>query len=427
MAIKDKKLSRRDFMKISGASLGALLTAQGLAGSAFAQKGEPLRILAGAAVEWTDDNIKLAKAELPFPVEITVLGMDEAISKVVTSPKEFDVFNADIHLLDLEWPQGIYQPLDVKRIKDWGKMNLWSRESRASFIQDKPAPGDAPVSKIYVQPDGNLGANVTDKVSCLPGAHSFDTFAYNRDVIDKEPDQMSWMDMLDPKYSGKVGWQSVAGIGITDFQIALEAANIVDLTTPGNLSKKEIDLVLNYIIDLKKKGHFRALWSTFMQSVDLITSGEVVIESAWNPAIAHARALGHHNVWPAVPVEGARGWFRRHSVLKHVKGEKLEQAYYLINWLNDGKVAANLLWMDYHHVIPENLKRYCPPEIWEFYQDGKPAPKDIKDLDGRVMWNKGQRYPQGSYDRRINTIISWNAIYDENAYLVKRWSEFLAA
>ena len=427
MDIEGKKITRRDFMKYSGAAVGTLVASQGLVSSAFAKKGKPFRILAGAAVEWTDANIALVKKEMPFPVEVTVMGYNEAISKIIISPDEFDLFNSDIHLLDLEWPQGIYQPLDVKRIAEWDKMNLWSRESRASFIQDKPAPGDAPIGKIYVQPDGSLGPNITDKVSCLPGAHSFDTFAYNRDVIDKEPAEMSWADMLDPKYSGKVGWQSTAGIGMTDFQIALEAANIVDLKTAGNLSKKEIDLVLDYIIALKKKGHFRALWESFMQSVDLISSGEVVIESAWNPAIAHARALGNYNVLPAVPIEGARGWFRRHCVLKHVKGEKLEQAYHLLNWLNGGKVAANLLWQDYHHVIPENVKKYCPPEIWAFYHEGKAAPTEIKDLDGRVMWKKGQRYPQGSYNRRINTIISWNAIYDENPYLVKRWSAFMAA
>ena len=427
MSIEDKKFTRRGFLRFGGASLGALAMSQTLASRVFAQKGGPLRILAGAAVEWTDANIALAKKEMPFPVEVTVLGMDEAISKIVSSPKEFDIFNADIHLLDLEWPQGLYQPIEVKRLVEWDKMNLWTRESRPSFIQDVPAPGDAPVTKIYVQPDGSLGPKVADKVSCLPGAHSFDTFAYNRDVIDKEPHETSWADLLDPKYSGKVAWLSVAGIGMTDFQIALEAADVVDLKTAGNLSKEEIDLVLDYIIELKKKGHFRALWATFMQSVNLITSGEVVIESAWNPAIAHARALGHHYVWPGVPKEGARGWFRRHSVLKHVKGERLEQAYHMLNWLNEGKVNANLLWMDYHHVIPENVKRYAPPEIWDFYQEGKPASTDIKDMQGRVMWKKGQRYPQGSYEQRINTIISWNAIYDNNAYLVKRWNEFMAA
>jgi putative spermidine/putrescine transport system substrate-binding protein len=417
--------SRRDFMKISGAAVGALAAAQTL-GVRHAHAKEPVRILAGAAVEWIDANIALAKKEMPFPVEVMVMGMDEAIAKIIRSPEEFDVFNADIHLLDLEWPQGIYQPLDIKKITQWGKMNLWSRESRPNYIQERPAPGDAPVTKIYVQTDGKLGPKITDKASCLPGAHSFDTFAYNRDVIKKAPDQMSWRDLLNPQYSGKVAWQGVAGIGITDFQIALEASNIMDLKHPGNLTKKEIDSVLNYIIGLKKKGHFRAFWADFMQSVELITSGEVVIESAWNPAIAHARALGHHNVYPAVPIEGARGWFRRHSVLKHVKGEKLEQVYYLLNWLNEGKMPANLLWQDYHHAIPENVKKYVSPVIWDFFHEGEPASEEIKDPKGRVMWKKGERYPQGSYDRRTNTIISWNAIYDENAYLVKRWSEFLA-
>ena len=38
------------------------------------------------------------------------------------------------------------------------------------------------------------------------------------------------------------------------------------------------------MIELKKSGHFRSFWTNFDQSVNLMASGEVVIQSMWSPA-----------------------------------------------------------------------------------------------------------------------------------------------
>ena len=43
------------------------------------------------------------------------------------------------------------------------------------------------------------------------------------------------------------------------------------------------------LIELKKAGHFRALWNTFDESVNLMASGEVVIQSMWSPAVTAVR------------------------------------------------------------------------------------------------------------------------------------------
>jgi Spermidine/putrescine-binding periplasmic protein len=43
------------------------------------------------------------------------------------------------------------------------------------------------------------------------------------------------------------------------------------------------------MIGMKKGGHFRSFWSTFDQSVNLMASGEVVIQSMWSPAVTAVR------------------------------------------------------------------------------------------------------------------------------------------
>jgi putative spermidine/putrescine transport system substrate-binding protein len=42
------------------------------------------------------------------------------------------------------------------------------------------------------------------------------------------------------------------------------------------MTKKEIDFTADKLIELKKSGHFRATWTTFDQSVQLMAAGEVI-------------------------------------------------------------------------------------------------------------------------------------------------------
>ena len=42
--------------------------------------------------------------------------------------------------------------------------------------------------------------------------------------------------------------------------------------------------------EFKKNGQFRAFWKTFDESVNLMASGEVVIQSMWSPAVTAVRA-----------------------------------------------------------------------------------------------------------------------------------------
>src|SRR5260370_8426375 len=55
------------------------------------------------------------------------------------------------------------------------------------------------------------------------------------------------------------------------------------------MTKEEIDFTCNKLIELKKSGQFRATWTTFDQSVQLMAAGEVIIQSMWSPAVAAVR------------------------------------------------------------------------------------------------------------------------------------------
>src|SRR5207253_1284132 len=76
---------------------------------------------------------------------------------------------------------------------------------------------------------------------------------------------------------------------------------------------------IKIMIDLKKGGHFRSFWSTFDQSVNLMASGEVVVQSMWSPAVTAVRSRGIDCYY--VPLkEGYRGWFVGLAPMAHLSG-----------------------------------------------------------------------------------------------------------
>ena len=89
--------------------------------------------------------------------------------------------------------------------------------------------------------------------------------------------------------------------------MALSSAGLVKYADKGNLTQEEIDQTIAKLIELKKAGHFRALWNTFDESVNLMASGEVVIQSMWSPAVTAVKSQGIPCVYQPLK-EGYRGW-----------------------------------------------------------------------------------------------------------------------
>ena len=89
------------------------------------------------------------------------------------------------------------------------------------------------------------------------------------------------------------------------------------------MTKEEIDKTIKIMIDLKKGGHFRSFWSNFDQSVNLMASGEVVIQSMWSPAVTAVRSPRHRLL-----LRAAQGRLSRLVVglapMAHLSGLKLD-------------------------------------------------------------------------------------------------------
>jgi len=77
--------------------------------------------------------------------------------------------------------------------------------------------------------------------------------------------------------------------------------------------------------------------------------------------------------------------------------------------------------------VLETAKAKMEPFEWAYWMEGKAAEKDIKGPNGDLLSKAGTIRDGGSYEARMGGIACWNALMDENEYMVRKWNEFVAA
>ena len=192
------------------------------------------------------------------------------------------------------------------------------------------------------------------------------------------------------------------------------------------MTKPEIDMTMKVLTEAKKNGQFRAFWKDFNESVNLMASGETVIQSMWSPAVTAVKSKGIPCVFQPLK-EGYRSWASGFAVSKGVSGMKEDVAYEFVNWFLSGWAGAYLNRQGYYSAVLPTAKAAMEPYEWAYWMEGKPAEKDIHAPDGTLLDKAGNLRDGGSFDARMGKVACWNAIMDENDYMVRKWNEFIAA
>jgi putative spermidine/putrescine transport system substrate-binding protein len=192
------------------------------------------------------------------------------------------------------------------------------------------------------------------------------------------------------------------------------------------MTKDEIDKTIKLMEQTKQSGQFRAFWSSFDQSVNLMASGEVVIQSMWSPAVTAVRTRGIPCTFQPLK-EGYRGWGYSFGMMKHLTGLQLDCAYEYLNWYTSGFPGAVVAREGYYSAQPQNAKKFLTQAEWDYWYGGKPAATDIMNPFGKLMEKAGNSRDGGSYDQRMGNIAVWNTVMDEDRYLTRRWNEFITS
>ena len=209
---------------------------------------------------------------------------------------------------------------------------------------------------------------------------------------------------MDPAFKGKAAILNIPGIGIMDAAMVMESLGTIKYADKGNMTKPEIDKTIAFLIETKKAGQFRAFWKTFDESVNLMASGEVIIQSMWSPAVAAVRSKGIACTYQPL-AEGYRAWAGGLGIAKHLSGLELDAAYEYINWYLSGWVGAYLNRQGYYSAVLETAKQYMSPDEWGFWIEGKPAQADIMSPEGKVMEKAGAVRDGGSFYERMGHVV----------------------
>jgi len=206
----------------------------------------------------------------------------------------------------------LIDPIDIARIPNWGK---------DSYIQEFFAQG---------KPGFNfIGYN--GKIYGVPSVLQGDSFAYLPEFTGTLD---SYGALFDPKFKGYVALEDNYTTAGQKTALYLKANKLADIANPNNMTASEIKTVVDFLIEKKRSGQFRTLWSSFEQAVNLIVSKEVHVIDCWEPMVSAAGAKGVKAVY-AQPKEGYLLWAMAAYIVRNPKrsADQTKAVYGLLNFL----------------------------------------------------------------------------------------------
>ncbi|PCI02639.1 MAG: ABC transporter substrate-binding protein [Hyphomicrobiales bacterium] len=421
-------IGRRSILKGAAATAGVALGAGAITGfpTIWAQniKNVTLRQF-GTGVSNLNDVATKVKEDLGFTLQMTALDSDSVTQRAATQPKSFDIADIEYWICKKVWGAGNLQAMDTSKIKNYDKIVGTFRSGKLT-PESVIAQGTAPHTVGFVEGPGGkkFVDNESGWMTLIPTIYNADTLGIRPDLIGRPID--SWAELLNPEFKGKASILDISSIGIMDAAMVCEAMGEVKYGDKGNMTKEEIDKTIAIFIEAKQSGQFRAFWKSFDESVNLMASGEVVIQSMWSPAITAVRSKGIPCVYQPLK-EGYRSWGGGLGLSSNLSGIELDAAYEYINWYLDGWVGGYLMRQGYYSAVPETSKNFMSEDEWGYWFEGKAAKGEIKSPQGNVLEKAGAVRDGGSFYDRMGAVACWNSVMDENRHMVRKWNEFIAA
>ncbi|MGB7248151.1 MAG: ABC transporter substrate-binding protein, partial [Phormidesmis sp.] len=289
------KFSRRRLIQ-TGLATGAALATARCGQSSEAPEGTPnnpasgpevnannikdvtLRFI-GTGVAQINDIRDKAQEDLGFKIDLRALSTEENNQIAITQPGQYDMFDGEYFSLPLVVPSGNLQAIDVSRIKSFEKIVPFFTTGEFNGLPVENAQGTAPIKVMYLKDkdSSEFSDTPTNWATLIPFQYNADTLGYRPDLVDRKIE--SWADLFDPAFKGKTSILDIPSIGIMDAAMVVESAGLMTFGDKGNMTKAEIDQITDILIEQKRAGQFRAFWKTFDESVNLMSSGEVVLQS----------------------------------------------------------------------------------------------------------------------------------------------------
>ncbi len=225
---------------------------------------------------------------------------------------------------------GMQKPLvqnDLIQKIDTSKMPNWQKDGFIESFLGEGTPGFD-----FIGFDGTIYG--------VPTVLQGDSFAYLPDETGKLD---SYGALFDPKFKGYVALEDNYTTAGQKTALFLNASGQAKIADPANMTPEEIKTVVDFLIEQKKAGQFRVIWSSFEQAVSLLTSKEVHVMDCWEPMVFAANDKGANAVY-ADPKEGYLLWAMAAYLVNNpqMSDEQKQGAYDLLNFMLGGWYGAKI-------------------------------------------------------------------------------------
>ena len=280
--------SRRQVLRAGGAL--------GIAGLFGAPRLVPPALAAGRTLTIADIGVgdpggDWSRFEQPTGNQVNLVSIGNAPSAVVNQllagggQATFDVINIVGGMQKPLVDNDLILQLETSRLPNWQK---------DTYIEQYLAAGTPGFQFIGYE----------DKIYGVPTVLQGDSFAY---LPAETGDLDSYAALFDPRVKGFVALEDNYTTAGQKTALFLKHSGQADIADPADMTPEEVRTVTDYLIERKRAGQFRVIWSSFEQAVNLITSKEVHVIDCWEPMVFVAREQGHDVVY-AAPKEGYLLW-----------------------------------------------------------------------------------------------------------------------
>jgi putative spermidine/putrescine transport system substrate-binding protein len=326
----DPRLSRRNFVE-SALSLSALTAAAatlpaalpGMSQQAWAA-GAPVKGYGVTTAQLKDWSIMTKSNGVsieytPTNADIGVF-MRDVMSNDLGDTHDFFIFDGGTE--DVLGPEGFYAPI----VEDHPELTLWAR-----------TPDTWKRSDLIRADDTQWG---------VPVIGNGDAFGYFPAVIGANPngqDEIPWTTFFEgEQVKGRVA------IDRSWLQSMSETANFLKhhgratIEDPADLAQEEARAVADYLVERKRAGHFRTIFSAFEEQVQLLSNKEIDMINCWEPATRDANlALGPGTVIYAYTVEGYYKWGHgAYVATAAMERDNVDNIYKVLNYFLGGEYRA---------------------------------------------------------------------------------------
>jgi spermidine/putrescine-binding protein len=233
-----------------------------------------------------------------------------------------DIFIFDGGTEDILGKEGYYAEVD----EDHPELKLWARTAdswkRSAFLR------------------------AGDKQFGVPVIGNGDAFGYFPAAIDANPngmDEVPWTTFFEGEnVKGRVAIDRSWLQSMSETANYLKHHGRITVEDPADLPPAVARQVADYLVERKKAGQFRTIFTAFEEQVQLLSNKEVAMINCWEPATKEANnALGPNSVIYAFTVEGYYLWGHGAYVAQAaMERDNVANIYKLLNYFLDGEYRA---------------------------------------------------------------------------------------